>query len=48
MMTYIFPIVQESFDGQMTENNIEIGICNNEGFSKLSPTSIKDYLAAIM
>ena len=40
--------VQESFDGQMTENNIEIGICNAEGFSKLPPATVKDYLAAIM
>ena len=32
----------------MTENNIEIGICNENGFSKLPPSTIKDYLAAIL
>lgn len=32
----------------MTENNIEIGISNEDGFCKLSPSSVKDYLAAIL
>ena len=40
--------LQENFDGQMTEDNIEIGICNGEGFTKLAPATVKDYLAAIM
>lgn len=39
--------LQEGFDGQMTEDNIEIGICNSEGFRQLNPSEIKDYLAAI-
>ena len=28
---------QEGFEGQMTEDNIEIGICNSDGFRRLSP-----------
>lgn len=40
--------IQEGFDGQMTEDNIEIGICNAEGFKKLEPSEVKDYLAAIL
>lgn len=39
--------LKESFEGQMTEDNIEIGICNSDGFKRLSPPEIKDYLAAI-
>ncbi|TRZ00447.1 hypothetical protein DNTS_004047 [Danionella cerebrum] len=37
----------ESFEGQMTEDNIEVGICNEAGFRRLTPTEVKDYLAAI-
>ncbi|CAH8642916.1 unnamed protein product [Dicrocoelium dendriticum] len=39
--------LKESFEGQMTENNIEIGICNENGFRTLTPNELKDYLAAI-
>merc|ERR1712126_766868 len=40
--------LKESFEGQMTENNIEIGICNaQKGFRRLSPEEVKDYLASI-
>lgn len=39
---------QESFEGQMTEDNIELGVCNENGFRRLSPAEIKDYLAAIV
>ena len=28
---------QEGFEGQMTEDNIEIGICNSDGFRRLTP-----------
>ena len=43
-----FPLLhQESFEGQMTEDNIEVGICNEAGFRRLTPTEVKDYLAAI-
>lgn len=31
----------------MTEDNIEVGICNEAGFRRLSPAEVKDYLAAI-
>ena len=39
--------LKESFEGQMTEDNIEIGICNKDGFRKLTPSEVKDYLATI-
>ncbi|KAG9335602.1 hypothetical protein JZ751_004367 [Albula glossodonta] len=39
--------LKESFEGQMTEDNIEVGICNEAGFKRLSPAEVKDYLAAI-
>lgn len=41
------PVLQESFEGQMTEENIEVGICNEAGFKRLTPAEVKDYLAAI-
>ncbi|XP_064643540.1 proteasome subunit alpha type-2 [Lineus longissimus] len=39
--------LRESFEGQMTEDNIEIGISDAEGFRRLSPSEVKDYLASI-
>lgn len=48
--SYLFILLcclQEGFDGQMTEDNIEIGICTEEGFRRLDPSDIKDYLAAL-
>lgn len=39
--------LKESFEGQMTEENIEIGICTKDGFRKLTPSEVKDYLATI-
>lgn len=38
---------QEGFEGQMTEDNIEIGITTLDGFRKLNRTEVKDYLAAL-
>jgi 20S proteasome subunit alpha 2 len=32
---------------QMSEDNIEIGICNADGFRRLTPQEVKDYLANI-
>ena len=40
--------LKESFEGQMNENNIEIGIVNETGFRRLSPPEVKDYLANIV
>jgi len=37
--------LKESFEGQMTEDNIEIGVCNRDGFRRLKPEQVKDYLA---
>ena len=39
--------LKEGFEGQMSEDNIEIGICNPDGFRRLSPQEVKDYLANI-
>ncbi|ELT93479.1 hypothetical protein CAPTEDRAFT_154995 [Capitella teleta] len=39
--------LKESFEGQMTEDNIEIGICDQNGFRRLNPSDVKDYLASI-
>lgn len=39
--------LKEGFEGQMTQNNIEIGICNKSGFKRLTPSEVKDYLATI-
>ena len=38
--------LKESFEGQMTEDNIEVGICNEAGFRRLTPIEVKDYLEA--
>ena len=40
-------VFQEGFDGQMTEDNIEVGIASSDGFRKLDSAEVKDYLAAI-
>lgn len=45
--TFLFLVFKESFEGQMTEENIEVGICNEAGFKRLTPAEVKDYLAAI-
>lgn len=39
--------LKESFEGQMTENNIELAVCDEKGFRVLSPSEIKDYIAII-
>lgn len=39
--------LKEGFEGQMTEHNIEIGVCDKSGFRKLEASAIKDYLANI-
>jgi len=39
--------LKESFEGQMNEDNIEVGICDVNGFRRLDPSEVKDYLAAI-
>jgi len=41
--------LKESFDGQITENNIEVGIATvKDGFRLLSTSEIKDYLKSIV
>jgi 20S proteasome subunit alpha 2 len=39
--------LKEGFEGQMTADNIEVGICDAQGFRRLDPSSVKDYLANI-
>eukprot|EP00735_Rhodelphis_limneticus_P004363 TRINITY_DN15946_c0_g1::TRINITY_DN15946_c0_g1_i1::g.3751::m.3751 TRINITY_DN15946_c0_g1::TRINITY_DN15946_c0_g1_i1::g.3751 ORF type:complete len:248 (-),score=49.16,sp/Q10KF0/PSA2_ORYSJ/72.84/5e-125,Proteasome/PF00227.21/2.3e-62,Proteasome_A_N/PF10584.4/4.8e-10,Proteasome_A_N/PF10584.4/5.1e+02 TRINITY_DN15946_c0_g1_i1:35-745(-) len=40
--------LKEGFEGQMTENNIEIGIVSADGkFRTLTPAEIKDYLGEV-
>ncbi|XP_042234051.1 proteasome subunit alpha type-2-like [Homarus americanus] len=39
--------LKESFEGQMSSDNIEIGICNSRGFRRLTPAEVQDYLANI-
>lgn len=39
--------LKESFEGQMTADNIEVGICDINGFRRLDPSHVKDYLANI-
>ncbi|CAH8605218.1 unnamed protein product [Heterobilharzia americana] len=39
--------LKESFEGQMTDSNIEVGVCNENGFRILTSDEVKDYLAAI-
>ncbi|XP_059488275.1 proteasome subunit alpha type-2 [Neocloeon triangulifer] len=39
--------LKEGFEGQMTADNIEVGICDATGFRRLDPNSVKDYLANI-
>ena len=34
--------LKEGFEGQMTEDNVEIGICNEKGFRRLTPQEVKD------
>lgn len=39
--------LKEGFEGQMNADNIEIGICNENGFRRLDTTEVRDYLANI-
>lgn len=39
--------LKEGFEGQMHENNIEIGIATGSGFKRLTPEEIKVYLSSI-
>ena len=39
--------LKEGFEGQMTESNIEIGIADKDGFRRLEPAEVKDYLDSI-
>ena len=41
-------LFRQGFEGQMTENNIEIGVVDKDGgFRRLEPAEVKDYLASV-
>ncbi|CAJ0954571.1 unnamed protein product, partial [Mesorhabditis belari] len=39
--------LRESFDVGMNEDNVEVAICNENGFQRLSKQKVKDYLGAL-
>lgn len=39
--------LKEGFEGKMTADNIEVGICDRNGFKRLDPSTVKDYLVNI-
>ncbi len=39
--------LRESFDVGMTEDNVEIAVCNKNGFMRLSKQQVKDHLGAL-
>ncbi len=39
--------LKEGFEGQMTEDNIEIGVCGVDGFKRFTPEEVQDYLTNI-
>ena len=39
--------LKESFEGQMNEHNIEIGVCDKSGFRRLEPSEVRDYLGSL-
>uniref|UniRef100_U5EX71 Proteasome subunit alpha type n=1 Tax=Corethrella appendiculata TaxID=1370023 RepID=U5EX71_9DIPT len=39
--------LKEGFEGQLTADNIEVGICDASGFRRLTSNDVKDYLANI-
>ncbi|XP_052870233.1 proteasome subunit alpha type-2 [Anopheles cruzii] len=39
--------LKEGFEGQMNADNIEVGICDANGFRRLDPSDVQDYLANI-
>lgn len=39
--------LKEGFEGQMTADNIEVGVCDAQGFRRLDPNNVRDYLANI-
>lgn len=39
--------LKEGFEGQMTADNIEVGVCDANGYRRLDPSTVKDYLANI-
>lgn len=39
--------LKEGFEGQLNEDNIEVGILTKDGFTTLSPAEVKDYVDQI-
>ena len=40
--------LKESFEGQMTPENIELGVVTKTGFRRLELAEVKDYLANVL
>jgi len=40
--------LKESFEGQMTSENIELGVVTKDGFRRLSVAEVKDYLENVL
>jgi 20S proteasome subunit alpha 2 len=40
--------LKESFEGQMTPENIELGLATATGFRRLTVSEVKDYLANVL
>ena len=43
-LSIIISTLREGYDGEVTENNIEIAILKSTGFELLTPEQIKNYL----
>jgi len=39
--------LRESFDVQMTEQNVQLAICTSDGYSLLSAETVKDHIQAL-
>lgn len=39
--------LKEGFEGQITSENIEVGVCDKNGFRRLPPSTVADYLASL-
>ena len=40
----VLSILKEGYDGQMTENNLELAVINEKGYSLFTPEQVKNYL----
>jgi 20S proteasome subunit alpha 2 len=43
-LAIVISTLREGYDGEITENNIELAILKNTGFELLTPEQIRNYL----